>query len=301
MVTFVCMMALMIMFAFTVLYRVDYVKNKNSFMAIDDTVFLRGFWCIVVILVHVPIEYQNIFQDLIGSFAFIGVTFFFMTSAYGLKYSIKYKSGYINNFWRKRLPPILIPALLANIFSVLAYQMNNITSNITVFTVLNIDNWVKVLILYYIIFWLVYKWGVKLISNEKWLDALVVFIVFIFSLVDCLTEYKVTSIWIVEPLGFAYGIIAARFVERIKKVIAEKYILLFIGFGFLSLGAGVAYLKFKTVVFIGSYCLKVVLGISITIFIFLVIAKLRLGNKINSFLSDISYEVYGKHLTRQCI
>ena len=39
-------------------------QNKDSFMSIDDTTFLRGFWCIVVVLVHVPVMYQNRVQDM---------------------------------------------------------------------------------------------------------------------------------------------------------------------------------------------------------------------------------------------
>lgn len=66
------------------LWGIKYDPNKNSFMSIEDTTFLRGFWCIIVVLVHVPEAYQNGIQDMLGSFAYIGVTFFFMTSAYGL-------------------------------------------------------------------------------------------------------------------------------------------------------------------------------------------------------------------------
>lgn len=55
---------------------------------------------------------------------------------------------------------------------------------------------------------------------------------------------------------------------------------------------GIAYLKFKPVVFWGDYVLKRILRIMITTFIFTVIRKVKVGNKINEFLGNISYEIY---------
>lgn len=51
-------------------------------------------------LVHVPYAYQNRIQGMIGSFAYIGVTFFFMTSSYGLALSLTKKPEKIKHFWR---------------------------------------------------------------------------------------------------------------------------------------------------------------------------------------------------------
>lgn len=63
----------------------------------------------------------------------------------------------------------------------------------------------------------------------------------------------------------------------------------------LSVFLGVAYLKLKPVAVFGDYLLKIVLGIAITAFMFEAIAKLRVGNKVNSFLGGVSYEVYLLH------
>lgn len=59
--------------------------DGQHFFDMSNSNALRGFWCLIVILVHIPAAYQNRIQDMIGSFAYIGVTFYFMTSAYGLK------------------------------------------------------------------------------------------------------------------------------------------------------------------------------------------------------------------------
>lgn len=163
MLTYVLMGLLVIGIAITTLWGVKYQPDKDSFMSIDDTTFLRGFWCIIVVLVHVPALFQNRIQDMLGSFAYIGVTFFFMTSAYGLKWSIEHKPEYMDNFWKRRLPPILIPALIANAFDVLMYGING--SPVSALSFLNINGWVKILLLYYLVFWIVYKIAPKMIGG----------------------------------------------------------------------------------------------------------------------------------------
>ena len=98
-----------------------------------------------------------------------------------------------------------------------------------------------------------------------------------------------------EPLGFAYGIIAANYSNNIRKWMEEKWLMKCGIFLALSGFLGIAYLKLKPVVVFGDYILKIALGIAVTIFIFEVIAKLKVGNRINSFLGEISYEVYLLH------
>ena len=138
MLTYVLIGILVLALAAATLWGAKYDPDKNSFMSIEDTTFLRGFWCIIVVLVHVPAAYQNRIQDMLGSFAYIGVTFFFMTSAYGLKWSLEHKPGYMDHFWRRRLPPILIPTLIANALLVLARTMNG--EAITWLSFININN-----------------------------------------------------------------------------------------------------------------------------------------------------------------
>ena len=294
MLTYTLMGILALGIAVSSLWGVKYDSNKSSFMSITDTSFLRGFWCIIVVLVHVPSEYQNPVQDMLGSFAYIGVTFFFMTSAYGLKWSLLNKKGYMNHFWRRRLPNLLIPALMANAISVLASTTKGNT--ITALDFININNWVKVLLLYYVIFWIVYHIIPKVIHvRGYWQDLSMCLIVCGLSLLERMSSFHITWGWIVEPLGFAYGIIVANHTDEIIEWLNDKWIIKNIGLMLLACFLGVTYLKFKPVLFVGDYLLKVVLGIVITALIFTVLNRLTVGNRVNSFLGSISYEVYLVH------
>ena len=295
MLTYAMMIILILVIAASALFGIKVDKDKDSFMSIDDTTFLRGIWCIIIVLVHIPVAYQNSLQDMLGSFAYIGVTFFFMTSAYGLKYSIVHKKGYMDHFWRRRLPSILIPALIANAFEVLMNGLGAGISEISVLDFVNINNWVKVLLLYYLLFWLIYYVMPEFAGGILAKDIVMCLFVVVCSLVGCLTSIKITSIWIVEPLGFAYGIIAANHSDKFKSWIKGKWFRkcgLLMG---ISGILGITYLKMKPVAFWGDYLLKIVLGIAIIAFIFEAISRLKVGNRVNSLLGYISYEVYLLH------
>ena len=64
MLTYALMFALVIFIAVSTLYGIRFDKEKDSFMSINDSNFLRGFWCIIVVLVHIPVVYQNSIQDI---------------------------------------------------------------------------------------------------------------------------------------------------------------------------------------------------------------------------------------------
>lgn len=162
MVTNILMIILLISYLLAILFKSRYCSGKNSFFSLQETNVMKGLWCIIVLLVHTPDEYQNRIQDMMGSFAYIGVTFYFMSSSYGLKYGIIYKPDYLNRFWVKRLPKILIPALLINCMQAL-YLLLYSSTTFSWLTFINIGNWVKVLLLFYFIFWIVYTISYKVI------------------------------------------------------------------------------------------------------------------------------------------
>lgn len=292
MLTYALMLVFVIFMAASVIYGLKFDRDKDSFMSFDDSNFLRGFWCIIVVLVHIPAVYQNRIQDMIGSFAYIGVTFFFMTSAYGLKYSMMHKNGYMEHFWRRRLPALLVPALIANAFTV---TMEKGLNEMHFISFLNINGWVKVLLLYYAVFWIIYRIAPKFFGGGYWQDIVMCLFVVMWSAIERFASLNLNYGWVVERFGFLYGIIAANHADRIRRWMREKWLLKSGIFMVLSGILGVSYLKLKSVAVLGDYFLKIVLGITILAFMFEAISKLKVGNKLNSFLGNISYEIYLLH------
>ncbi len=290
MITNVCMTFILIFLAFIVLYKAEIKKANEDFFGLSSTTAMRGFWCLVIILVHIPPYYQNRIQDIIGSFAYIGVTFFFMTSGYGLKLGAMKKPRAMQGFWKKRLPKLLIPYLIV----IAVYFMIMISDRETIdwYILYSVGGWVLWLLVCYLIFGLAYS--SKLLGAYK--DLAVSVLLMLFSMVIFFLDgYLSFTTWTTEIYGFIWGIILAGNKDRFLQFATRNWK---IKSCFLCLAAvlsGVIYLKCKPVYFFGNYVVKIVLGFVILLFILELSSRIGIGNRIISYIGRISYEVFLCH------
>lgn len=267
--------------------------GNDGFFDQRNSKAMRGFWCLIVILVHVPQSYQNAIQDMIGSFAYIGVTFFFMTSAYGLSVGAHNKPQQISHFWEARLPKLILPNWVANVVFALVFSIL-FGSGINISRLVAINGWIKWLLGCYLAFWIGHYFHWK----EKLRNPIVCVLVFILSIsFYCmqLSGIVTSTTWCPESFGFIWGILLFAHYDNIKKFFLRKWFAKACSFCLLSLILGISYLLFKPVVFWGNYVLKIVLGLSILSFILTLNGKIGLGNQVSCFLGDISFEIYLLH------
>lgn len=248
---------------------------------------MKGFACVIVIMVHFPLAYQNKLQDAIGSFAYVAVTIFFMISAFGMAVNAEKNHDYLKNFWWKRLSTLLIPQLMTNviIFLILGLDTKSL---------FHLNNYVLTLICYCIVFYLVVRFR-KFYSRNfaLWLLSAIVIASSLLSYF-LLGKSGNDSYWCFERWGLVWGLVLFACLPKVKKAIAfspMKFAIVAV----VALILGVGYLMYKPVYFWGEYLLKVMLGLAIIIFIFVTTSKLKLGNAVINFLGDISYEVYLLH------
>lgn len=291
MLTYLLMVLITIFLVVLLSYRSKYRDDSQHFFDKTNSVALRGFWCMIVILVHTPALYQNKIQDMLGSFAYIGVTFFFMTSAFGLKLGTAKDPNGIKYFWRKRLPQLIIPYFLANIVSCLILLYRGVEFKLD--RLWRPNRWVQWLLVCYLIFWFVYRF---IPIKEKWRDVIICICIVCFSG----TVYRFKNIievttWCTEVYGFIWGIILSNFKGFFVKWMNRCWLVKCVLFCMVSGILGLCYLKYKPVVFYGDYLLKIVLGIAIIIFMLAINTKIEIGNKLNLFLGNISYEIYLLH------
>ena len=303
MITYAIMALIMLFLAFELLYKAEYMPEGNHLFDKQNSNAMRGFWCVIVILVHIPAAYQNRLQDMLGSFAYIGVTFFFMTSAYGLRLSIAKNPDSLKYFWRKRLPKLLIPMLLVNIVSLIYHLVEG--KGISFSTLINFNGWVQWLLVCYVIFWAVNRF----VTFDKHLPAILLFvggggyndvIVCVLIAVFSITVYALQdpisgTTWCPEVFGFVWGIVFFHIKDRFANWMGKKWLPKCLAFCIIAGIAGVAYLKFKPVVFFGDYLLKILLGVLIITFLLAMNSRISIGNKVSFFLGSISYEVYLIH------
>ncbi len=79
------------------------------------------------------------------------------------------------------------------------------------------------------------------------------------------------------------------------RTIKRKWLLISLVLCLLSGILGLSYLRFKSVLILGDYLLKIMLGLAIILFILALNVSIALGNKVSLFLGRISYEVYLIH------
>lgn len=278
-------LAILAAYAFIAVFGTSYTKDSTQFFNKDYTTVIKGLCCIIVILVHIPNEYGNTIQNAAGSFGYICVTLFFMISAYGLTWSVKNKVGYLDNFFRKRVVALLIPyAIVCLLKFICGFK-----------TFYGGTNFVFVIFFFYIIFYLSHKY-----IDKKYRDIVICAFVVLYSLTgqianDFFGLENIILKWQTEALGFTYGIILANIIETFKEKAENRYKIKVGVLATLSGILGIAYLKYKVVLFAGDYLLRIVLGITLITLLLTFTVHFKIGNTITRYLGKISYEVFLLH------
>ena len=208
------LMILLIIFLITTICFNMRINKTNEFMSKKQTDILKGICSVIIIFVHIPNNYSNRIQDIISSFGYICVSIFFMLSAYGLKYSLTNKTDYLNKFLLKRLPSVIIPFLIANIINIIVNKSYNPES-------FKILGFVYVLLIYYVVFYLIYKFC----KNRETADSLMITFVILFSVIGKLTNSLIG--WQTEQIGFILGILIFNYYQYLKAFFKNKAILIF--------------------------------------------------------------------------
>ena len=110
-------------------------------------------------------------------------------------------------------------------------------------------------------------------------------------------EIVTGTTWCPEIYGFIWGIVLSNVKDRFAGWMRNRWLVKVGAFCIIAGILGIAYLKFKLVVFFGDYVLKIVLGLAIIVFMLAANTRIEIGNKVSLFLGSISFEVYLLHGT----
>lgn len=262
------------------------------------THFFKGLCAIIVVMVHFPACKANALQDCIGSFAYVAVTFFFFVSAYGMQYSVEKNPEYLRRFWKGRLSALLVPMLIVNLFSYAYTCIDPKPGDSAIRSLLALNPYVKVLLEYCVVFYVLNIIRVKKNLSQKWIDFILIMIIVASSLYFYWVTRQTSDLvleWPYERLGLVWGLLAYRFRDRIIVWMTHKNASKLFLSSIIGVVLGLAYLKFKTYPFFGEYLLKITLGFGLISLLFIVASRWRVGNAIGRFLGDISYEIYLIH------
>lgn len=296
--------AVPLLILFVVLYGSKRDEAGTFFFGKEYTRTLKGVCALMVMMVHVPEQYGNPLQDALSSFAFVAVTCFFMISAYGMHFSLAHKEGYLRGFWRGRLVALLVPQLLVNVFCFLAFFLLHVlrisTDAPAVSGLLLIDSYVMLLLTYCLLFFIVsFLFRNKGKSGSLIRDVLLISAVVLSSLAAYFVSQGkgVMGVvgWPYERMGLVWGLLLFSCFPVICSWLRRKRIVKLAVVAVICLFFGILYLQYKTVFFWGEYLMKLVLGLSLIAFLFLLSQNRSFSNVFSRFFGDISYEIYLLH------
>lgn len=265
--------------------------TSEGYMSKSYTNAIKGIMCIIIMYVHIPGNFTNSVQDMIGSFAYVGVFAFFAISSFGCRSSIDKNPNYLKGFWKKRILALLVPAVLINLISFFfkliflkAFEIRGLYA---------FNQYIYAIIVAYFVFWLV--WKIKIIPESK-KDWTVGLICLLFSLVTYFSPIKPFFIWPTESVGFICGLILYHYKESIVCKLEHsriaKTVILFLFSGVL----GILYMKFKFSFFVGGYVLRVILAGTLLLLLSEITMNISFKGKPIQILGNSSYEFYLGHL-----
>lgn len=229
---------------------------------------------------------------MIGSFAFVAVTVFFMISGYGLSVN-RNRNGYMQHFWRNRMVTLIIPMLLTNIVAEVVNLISGVTDRI-VYKLFAVNGFVVMITACYVIFYIAYQ--IKAL-NDHMKCIITCLGILVLSILAFLFENHIPfTVWPVPCLGFIYGMLIADNRTQIigilnkQKIVDAKTILLILAS--IAIGGDA---KAKHIFFWGSYVLRAFLAIVLIVLLIKITAHIRFESKAALALGIISYEVYLSH------
>jgi len=205
-------------------------NKKVDYLSVETSTNMRGIAAIGIVLHHMSEKTASgHFFGYLEMTGYLFVAFFFFLSGYGLLVQYqKKKEDYINDFFKKRILYIIIIYLLdivlysvADFLMGIKYTFWQIFKSIFVSGIAKNSWYITVLILFYIVFYVVFKWKAIKTIPQKIICVFAVQVVFV---VFCLI-IKAESFWYLSNFGFTMGMLWAYNKEKIDKWLNNRYFL----------------------------------------------------------------------------
>lgn len=201
-----------------------FTLNPFNVVAIEP---LKGLLALMVMFCHIAPDVDfGIFSEF-GNYGPVAVGMFFFISGYGLLKSLLSKDDYLQHFLSKRFSKLLPPILIVTLCFVplkMVWQgetFSEIVSTLANGSTLTPFAWyVYVIILYYLIFYFLFK-----VIRRK-LHALVVLILSIAAYVIIVKRVGWDACWYMSSHCFPLGLVCCYFEDSIKKMYMRKTILI---------------------------------------------------------------------------
>ena len=263
-----------------------------------DSNALRAVFSIVIVFVHVPPIFGNSFQDIIGSFAGVGVAFFFMMSSFGCchKYYKETPKHFFITFWPKRLVSLFLPNFIINlIFCICSACFEH---NFNARYLINFNYYLYAVLVLYLLLFIFFALDTLFKKRRTPLFLYLCLIISIScSIVTYLTKFSLYFLWPVESLFGAIGIVVFIYRKNISNFLNKNTLLVLITSLVFSLCLGVRYNYIKSEAFYIGFVYKFFLILSILTFVISLTVIFKFKKKPICYLANLSFGIYLSHIT----
>ena len=207
------------------------IKRKSIFNANNDVLDkynsnkIKGLLALLIIIHHLSIYIKD--TILLKVFTIVGViavSAFFFYSGYGLMISYLKKENYLKDFLNKRIMKIVIPYIIAIIFTILAYLLTGQLTPRKIFNslvegepVVRFSWYVLAIIILYVVFYL----SAKFLKRKKMINIAV----FGGTILYCIVVNNILGFnnwWVNSCFAFFIGIYWASYKEKYAITLKDK-------------------------------------------------------------------------------
>lgn len=274
--------------------RQGYIEEPLNY---NNTIALRGLCAIEIVIGHIGVATESPWLFVNRKAGILIVGLFFLLSGYGLMYSKNTKENYMENFLRCRIPKILLPVLpiyvIYFIIEIIGTDksavLNVILQYMFLWKVPEQINWyvTECLGLYFIFYILYRKLNIK--------AANIVLSLVCVSAVVIMWVIGMDNPWYGNTLCFPLGVLLAQYNTMIYSEIKKRYILILFG-SFVSMCIGIfMFFVLDDYSFIANVMGRSIASVSFCIMAVTVLLKVKLGNKVTSYIGTMSYELFLVH------
>jgi peptidoglycan/LPS O-acetylase OafA/YrhL len=275
-------------------------KNQESFSIFEysDSSALRALFAVIIVFVHVPDVFGNYLQDAIGSFAGVGVAFFFMMSSLGCcnKYMKESPKHFFITFWPKRVVSLFLPNLLINfaycIFSLcMGHGFNGAY-------LLKFNYYLYAISVLYLLLFIFFALDTLFKRKKTKLFLFLCLLISIsLSFVTYLTKISFYFKWPVESLFGALGILVFVYRKQVSNFVSKNVLLVSVMSLVVSICLGAKYQFIKSESFGVGFIFKFFLIFSILVFIVSLTTIFKFKKKPICYLSNLSFGLYLAHVS----
>ncbi len=298
------------------------IKRKSIFNSNNDVLDkynsnkIKGLLAILIIMHHLSIYIKDVILfKILTIIGIIAVSAFFFYSGYGLMTSYLKKESYLKDFLNKRIMKIVIPYIIAIIFTGLAYLLTRQLTPRKIFNslvegepIVRFSWYVLAIIILYVVFYL----SAKFLKKKKMINIAV----FGGTILYCIVVNNVLGFnnwWVNSCFAFFIGIYWASYKEKYAITLKDKnkiiryaiilLIILFVIIGFQFFTSEYAAMDIINNTNLADDIMKQpipvinmnIICIILLFMLFNILEKVRLNDKVFTFLGNISFEIYLYH------